>query len=111
MAKERACLVLTFSAVILFWTIHAAAIPKTIAYSAVPNPYFNDHAADVARVYDGFFFVVGSWDEGVRTNIGLENDSPPTTDWAARVRENLANLNKAGVSENLLGVCFGENDP
>ncbi len=99
------------SAVLLGWTLHAGAMPQTIAYSASPNPYFNEHAADVAKLYDGFFFVLGTWDEGVRANIGLGEDSPPTTNWAVQARENLINLKKAGVAENLLGVCFGENDP
>jgi hypothetical protein len=97
-----------FAALFIAFSTHAVAMPKTIAYSAFPNGYFNEHAADVAKIYDGFFFVVGSWDEGVLANIGLGNDSPPSTDWAARVRENVKNLNKAGVTENLLGVAFNE---
>lgn len=80
-----------------------------LAYSVQPNGYFNDHAAEVARIYDGFFFVIGTWDEGVAANIGIGEATPATTDWKDRVRENLKNLRAAGVTENLLGVCFSDS--
>ncbi len=82
-----------------------------IAYSARPNAYFNERADDVAELYDGFFFTVGNWDEGVISNLGLGADSPPTTDWKDRIRENLSHLREAGVRENLLGVSFGQSAP
>lgn len=99
------------SLLVVFAVARAEGMPKTIAYSAFPNPYFNEHAAEVAKIYDGFFFVIGTWEAGVRTNIGLGNDAPATSDWTAHVRENLVHLNAAGVTENLLGVCFGEGEP
>jgi len=82
-----------------------------LAYSAQPNAYFNQRAAEIARIYDGFFFTIGSWDQGVAANLGLGPDAPPSTDWRRRAGENLSNLVKAGVTENLLGVYFGESDP
>jgi hypothetical protein len=91
-------------------TTQADAAPKMIAYSAYPNAYFNGRAGEVARIYDGFFFVAGSWDEGVIANLGLGPEAPPTTDWRARVAENLVHLRQASVTENLLGVHCGESE-
>ena len=82
---------------------------KTIAYSASPSAYFNDHAADVARIYDGFFFVAGSWDEGAAAQLGIGPDAPPSVPWRDLVRENLIHLREAGVTENLLGIYFGDS--
>ena len=86
--------------------IETAAPLKMLAYSAAPTPYFNDHAADVARIYDGFFFVVGSWDDGASKSLGLNGEAAP---WKDAVRENLKNLRAAGVTENLLGFCFTDS--
>ncbi len=36
-----------------------------ICYVASPNPYLTDFAPEIAKVYDGLFFSVGSWDSGV----------------------------------------------
>jgi hypothetical protein len=80
-----------------------------IAYSAQPNPYFNEQADQVARIYDGFFFTIGSWDEGVAANLGIPPDVKPTTDWRERARENLIHLREAGATENLLGIHFAES--
>jgi hypothetical protein len=106
------------SEVALLWAMtmcpHGASageMPKKLAYSATPNSYFNERAAKVARIYDGFFFVIGTWDDGVAANLGVGPDAAPTTDWRQRVGENLAHLNRAGVTENLLGVCFGNGAP
>ena len=90
--------------------LSAKDMPKIIAYSARPNPYFNERAADIARIYDGFFFTIGSWDEGIAANLGLP-EAPATTDWRARARDNLVHLRQAGVTENLLGVHFAESAP
>ncbi|MCC6698708.1 MAG: hypothetical protein IT365_23995 [Candidatus Hydrogenedentes bacterium] len=87
-----------------------SAPPKTIAYNASPTPYFNEHAADVARIYDGFFFTVGSWDEGAGAALGLNSTPPSPTEWKNLVRENLRHLNEAGASANLLGVHFGDSE-
>ncbi len=85
--------------------------PRVIAYSAQPNGYFNERAADIAEIYDGFFFTIGSWDQGVAANLGLPPDTAPTTDWKERARENVMHLRQAGVTENLLGVHFGDSEP
>lgn len=87
----------------------AWSAPRMLAYSAQPNGYFNDHAAEVARIYDGFFFVIGTWDEGVAANIGVGEATPATTAWKELVRENLKNLRAAGATESLLGVCFSDS--
>jgi hypothetical protein len=90
---------------------HAEEIPKMVAYSARPNAYFNERANDVATLYDGFFFTVGSWDEGVISNLGLGIDSPPTTNWKERIQDNLSHLRAAGVSKNFLGLSLGQSAP
>lgn len=87
----------------------AGSFPKMVAYSAQPNSYFNERASDVARIYDGFFFTIGSWDEGVAANLGIPPDVKPTTDWRERARENLIHLREAGATENLLGIHFAES--
>lgn len=89
----------------------AAALPKMIAYGATPSPYFNEHAGDVAEIYDGIFFTIGSWDEGVAANLGFSDGLAPSTPFMEQVRDNLAHLRDAGVTENLLGVSFGESAP
>lgn len=89
----------------------AAPLPKTIAYYAGPTAYFDEHAEDVAQLYDGFFFGIGSWDEGVSTNLGLSPESPATNDFQDAVRRNLSHLRKAGVTENLLAVSFSDSAP
>jgi hypothetical protein len=86
-------------------------LPKMIAYSAQPNPYFDERASEVAKIYDGFFFVVGSWDEDVAAKLGLVSDARLTSDWKDRIRENVRNLRQAGATENLLGVHFSESAP
>lgn len=82
---------------------------KTIAYYGSPNVYFNDHAADVARLYDGLFFVAGTWDEGAAANLGVGPGAPGSVPWRDLLRENLVHLRAAGVTENLLGVCFSDS--
>jgi hypothetical protein len=97
--------------VIMFNLAQARDIPRTIAYSAQPNSYFNDHAADVAKILDGFFFVSGSWDESVVANLGLEDGPPAVNDWKEKVRDNLIHLRQTGVTENSLGVSFSDSAP
>lgn len=79
--------------------------PQMLAYSAQPNGYFNQHAADIAKIYDGFFFVIGDWDTGVAQQIGFP-DTPASTKWKEAAKENLGNLNAVGVTENFLSVYF-----
>ena len=92
-------------------TAWADPLPKTIAYYAAPTPYFDDHANDVAQLYDGFFFVIGSWDEGVSANLGISSESPAATDFQNATRRNLAHLREAGATENLLAVSFSDSAP
>jgi hypothetical protein len=73
-----------------------------IVYSAGPNAYFDDHAADIKKFADGFFFVLGDWSEASK-RLALANNP-----WREALRKNIASLRKAGVSENFLGVSFGE---
>ncbi len=87
----------------------AAAAPKMLAYSGSPNSYFDEHASDVAALYDGLFFTVGSWDEGVQKTLGLPGEAPSDTAWSDKVRANVAHLREAGAAESLLGICFNEN--
>lgn len=91
--------------------VRERSAPKIIAYSAQPNPYFNEQAARIAEIYDGFFFTIGSWDEGVAANLGVPPDTPPTTQWKEQARENLAHLRQAGVTESLLGIHFSDSAP
>jgi len=87
-----------------------SAQPQMLAYSATPTSYFNEHATEVARLYDGFFFIAGDWDEGIAQNIGLgEEEGHPDPDWLKNVAENIRNLTAAGVTESILGVSFPEN--
>jgi hypothetical protein len=51
-----------------------AAGPQTLCYSIAPNPHLDAHAADIKKIYDGFFFVVGSWEFTLR--ITDENGIP-----------------------------------
>ena len=87
----------------------AAPNPQTICYSAQPNPYFNDHAADVKKIYDGFFFVVGSWEKATQRYVGVNGEKPQEQAWLDNARKNIAALRQAGVTENFLGVYFAEN--
>ena len=100
-----------FLAVAGLVSVQAAELPKTIAYYGTPSAYFDEHADDVAQLYDGFFFNVGSWDEGVVANLGLSRESSPTTDWKEKIGRNLAHLRSAGVTENLLSVSFSDSAP
>jgi len=81
---------------------------RTICYSVQPNAFLSEHAENVARVYDGFFFTVGSWDEGTIRLIGVER-GPTDRSWLQVAGENIAALRAAGASENLLTVHFGES--
>ena len=87
-------------------TLWANPLPKTLAYHASPTPYLDDHAEEVAKLYDGFFFTIGTWEEGIPANLGLSPESPASTNFQEAVRTNLTHLRKAGATESLLGVCF-----
>ncbi len=91
--------------------VHADTLPKILDYAATPTAYFNDHAKDVARHYDGLFFTIGSWDEGVSQHLGFPPEQPPKGQWLKLARENLLHLRQAGVTENLLGISFSASAP
>jgi len=65
----------------------------------------DDHAGDVARIYDGFFFNIGSWEDGIPRFLGLDRN-PEDREWSDRARLNVAALNAAGAGENFLTVHF-----
>jgi hypothetical protein len=102
--RARLFLVLLVLAEVVF-----AAGPKMIAFSATPNGYLNDHAPAIAKIYDGFFFGGGSWEDAVKRFEGAGNASPEATAWMEEVRQNLASLRRAGVTENLLTVHWAAN--
>ena len=81
---------------------------KTVCYSISPNDYLNDHAAEVAKLFDGFFFNVGTWEDAAQRLTGPQ---PPAEGqaWLAQARKNLASLKAAGADESLLAFCFGED--
>ena len=87
--------------------ISALAAAAMICYSVAPNNYINDHAADVRGIYDGFFYVVGSWDTGIPRVIGVGDTPAEDGTWLPLARQNLAALREAGITTNLLGASFG----
>ena len=105
MRRCRGCLFL----MVFLGSLPVFAQPKMLAYSAPPNGYLNEHAAEVARSYDGFFFVAGDWDEGVAKNLGFGAEAPASSDWLVKAAENVKHLNAAGATESVLGVHFNEN--
>ncbi len=85
-------------------------LPKTIGYAMTPNAYVNDHAEELCGLYDGCYFVCGSWDSGVLSRIGIDGTPLADGEWLSLARENVAALRGAGITENLLGVSFGSGD-
>jgi len=83
--------------------------PKTICYSVQPNGYLNDHAAEVKKIYDGFFFTVGSWERFTERFVGVQGVPPEQPEWVEAARKNLAALRTARVTENFLGVAFEQD--
>lgn len=81
---------------------------KMLGYSLAPNRYVDDHAAEVSRLYDGFFFSIGTW-ENARARF--EGPSPKDAAWLDVARRNVASLRKAGATENFLTVAFGDSAP
>lgn len=83
--------------------------PATLCYSAQPNAYFNDHAADIKQIYDGFFFSIGSWEKATQRFVGVNGAAPENRTWVEATRANLRSLRQAGVTENFLTLCFTDN--
>jgi hypothetical protein len=97
----------------LLWMViqsRAVEIPKMICYAMSPNGYLNDHAADIAKIYDGFYFSIGTWDAGTLQSLGVDGQPPRDSQWLKMAEKNLVALRKAGVTENFLTVCFGQDD-
>lgn len=95
--------------VLLAGATDAGAAPATLCYSAQPNPYFNDHAADIKRIYDGFFFNIGSWEKATARFLGASGAGPLDQAWLEAARANLRALRQAGVTENFLTFCFSDS--
>lgn len=85
----------------------SAAEPRTLCYSIQPNGYLDDHAAEVAKIYDGFFFTIGSWEKTAQRFLGAGPAAAENQAWVDAARRNLAALGKAGVTENFVSVYFG----
>jgi hypothetical protein len=83
--------------------------PKTICYSVEPNGYLNDHAAEIKKIYDGFFFTVGSWERFAERFAGTNGVPPEQPEWVEAARKNLAALRAAQMTENFLGVAFEQD--
>jgi len=107
--RKRACAISVLSA-LLFGTGNLRATgPQTICYSVAPNPYLDAHAADIKKIFDGFFFVVGSWENLTQRFAGDAVTPPLDQAWLRAARTNLASLRAAGVTENLMGVSFSSD--
>ena len=88
-------------------TAGTTAVAAMICYSVKPNQYLTHHAGEIAGIYDGFYFVVGSWNTGIPGVIGVGDAPAEDPTWLELARENVAALRAAGVTENLLGASFG----
>ena len=103
-------LTLLLSGILLATTSSAAvSSPATICYAAQPSTYFNDHAAEIKRIYDGFFFTVGSWEKSAQRFVGVGGAAAENQAWVDAARANLAALRQGGVTENFLTVYFGDS--
>jgi len=91
--------------------LHAtAADTKMICYSIQPNDYISDHAKEISKIYDGFFFTIGSWEGGPLQVLGVKGQAAQDLKWKRLAKKNLQALNRAGVSENFLTVYFGQEE-
>jgi hypothetical protein len=80
-----------------------------VCYSVQPNPYLTEHAPEIKKILDGFFFVAGSWETFSPRFLGDATTPPTEQAWLNMARANIAALRKAGVTENFLAVSFNEN--
>ncbi|MCC6591505.1 MAG: hypothetical protein IT168_32765 [Bryobacterales bacterium] len=83
-----------------------AQTPSMIGYSMFPNRYVDDHAPEIKKIYDGFFYSAGTW-ENARDRF--EGASPKDQAWLDAARKNIAALRAAGATENFLTVAFGQD--
>jgi hypothetical protein len=93
-------------AVLCSLSLLAAADPKTICFSTAPHAYLTDHAAQIKKSYDGFFFSGGSWEDAVKRFRGVNGAKPEAQAWMEEARRNLTALRRAGVTENFLTVFY-----
>lgn len=87
----------------------ASDSPKMLCYSVQPNGYLNDHATEIKKMYDGFFFTVGSWEQFAQRFVGVHGVPPEQSQWVEAARRNLTALRAAGVTENFLDVAFEQD--
>lgn len=83
--------------------------PMMICYSAQPQAYFNDHAAEIKRIYDGFFFNIGNWENTRQRYVGVDGAAAKEPAWRDAVGANLKALRKAGVTENFLTCAYSDS--
>ncbi len=86
-----------------------AAASVIICYAMTPNAYLTDHAAELAGLYDGYYFVCGSWESGVEARLGFGMEPPADREWLNLAEDNVAALKAEGMDQNLLGVHFESN--
>ena len=95
--RKRASAIALFFAFLFCIENLSAANPHNICYSIAPNPYLDAHAADIKKIYDGFFFVVGSWENLTQRFVGAAVTPPQDQAWLQAARKNVASLCAAGV--------------
>ena len=83
--------------------------PAVIYYSVRPNRYLTDHARDLKRWWDGFFFTVGSWEGAQARFLGNSDAKPTEASLIEEMARNVAALRRAGITENFLTVSFPED--
>ena len=86
-----------------------AAASVIICYAMTPNAYLNDHANEIAGLYDGYYFVCGSWEHGVESRLGFADQMPEDEEWLELAEANVSALKAEGMDQNLLGVHFESN--
>jgi len=69
--------------------------PGRICYAVQPNPYLDARAAEVKKIYDGFFSTAGSW-EAIAERF-VDGGPGEGRAWLESARRNLAWLRQAGV--------------
>jgi hypothetical protein len=100
---------LSVAAVFVSYSLLVAADPKTICFSTVPNAYLTDHAAEIKKSYDGFFFSGGSWEDAAKRFVGVKGAKPEAGAWMDEAQRNLAALRRAGVTENFLTIFYSSD--
>ena len=105
---HRGPTVLSLLVALLLVGVAGAAEPKMVCFLVQPNAYLDDHAAEVAQIYDGFFFSANTWEDAAQ-RLTAPQLSDENRAWLAKARTNLASLRKAGATENFLTVSFASN--